>query len=167
MCVCVSVCVHEHSSVQFSCSIMSDSYNPQSSTVLMPAPYQMVSVAQSCPNVCDPMDCSPPGSSVHRILKARILEWVAMPSSRRKPIFPPRLQLLSVARDWDQVAFFPGGGVWCSVVSGCDPMDYSPWDSPGKNTGVGSHFLLQGIFPIQELNPGLLHCWHILYHLSH
>ncbi|KAB0353935.1 hypothetical protein FD755_023370 [Muntiacus reevesi] len=33
-----------------------------------------------------------------------------------------------------------------------------PWDSPSKNTGVGSHSLLQGIFPTQGLNPGLLHC---------
>ena len=41
-----------------------------------------------------------------------------------------------------------------------------PWDSPGKNSGVGCHFLLQGIFPIQELNPGLLHCRQIPYHLS-
>ena len=38
---------------------------------------------------------------------------------------------------------------------------------PGQNTGVGCHFLLQGIFPTQGLNPGLLHCRHILYHLSH
>ena len=37
---------------------------------------------QSCPTLCDPMDHSPPGSSVQRILQARILEWVAMPSSR-------------------------------------------------------------------------------------
>ena len=35
---------------------------------------------QSCLTLCDPMDCSPPGSFVHRILQARILEWVAMPS---------------------------------------------------------------------------------------
>ena len=35
---------------------------------------------QSCPTLCDPVDCSPPGSSVHGILLARILEWVAMPS---------------------------------------------------------------------------------------
>ena len=48
----------------------------------------------------------------------------------------------------------------------CDHMDYSPpvdrllcpWDSPGKSTGVGCHFLLQGIFPTQASNPGLLHC---------
>ena len=37
---------------------------------------------QSRPTLCDPMDCSPPGSSVHGILQARILKWVAMPSSR-------------------------------------------------------------------------------------
>ena len=37
---------------------------------------------QSCPALCDPMDCSPPGSFVHGMLQARILKWVAMPSSR-------------------------------------------------------------------------------------
>ena len=37
---------------------------------------------QSCPALCDPMDCSPPGSSVHGILQAIILEWVTMPFSR-------------------------------------------------------------------------------------
>ena len=41
-----------------------------------------VLVAQSCPTLCEPKDCSPPSSSVHGILQARILEWVAMPSSR-------------------------------------------------------------------------------------
>ena len=41
-----------------------------------------------------------------------------------------------------------------------------PWDSPGKNTGVGCHFLLQGIFPIQGSNLGLMHCKQILYHLN-
>ena len=38
-------------------------------------------VAQSCPTLCNPVDCSLPGSPVHGILQARILEWVAMPSS--------------------------------------------------------------------------------------
>ena len=42
-----------------------------------------------------------------------------------------------------------------------------PWDSPGKNTRVGCHSLLQGIFPTQGSNLGLLHCRQILYHLSH
>ena len=41
------------------------------------------SVAQLCLTLCDPMDCSPPGSSVHGILWARILEWVAISFSRR------------------------------------------------------------------------------------
>ena len=63
-------------------------------------------VAQSCPALCDPMDCSPPGSSVHG-------------------------------------------------------------NSPGKDTGVGCHALLQAIFPTQRSNSGLLHCRWILYLLSH
>ena len=63
-------------------------------------------VAQSRPTLCDPMDCSPPGSYVHG-------------------------------------------------------------DSPGMNAGVGSHSLLQGIFPTQGLNPGLPLCRQTLYHLSH
>ena len=63
-------------------------------------------VTQLCPTLCDPTDCSPPGSSVHG-------------------------------------------------------------DSPGKNTGMGCHDLLQGIFPTQGSNPGLPHCRQILYHLSH
>ena len=41
------------------------------------------------------------------------------------------------------------------------------WDSPGKNTGVGSHFLLQGIFSTQGLRLGLLHCRQIFYHLNY
>ena len=53
----------------------------------------------------------------------------------------------------------------------CDPVEPArllcPWVSPGKNTGVGCHFLLQRIFPTQRLNPGLLLCRQILYHLSH
>ena len=44
---------------------------------------------------------------------------------------------------------------------------HSPWNSPGKNTGVGSLSLLQGIFPTQGLNPGLPHCRRILHQLSH
>ena len=46
-------------------------------------------------------------------------------------------------------------------------MHYSPWNSPGQNTGVGSLSLLQGIFPAQGSNPGLPHCRQILYQLSH
>ena len=57
----------------------------------------------------------------------------------------------------------------CSVVSySLWPHGlYSPWNSPGQNTRVGSLSLLQGIFPTQGPNPGLLHCRWILYQLSH
>ena len=57
----------------------------------------------------------------------------------------------------------------CSVVSSSlQPRGlYSPWNSPGQNTGVGSLPLLQGIFPTQGSNPGLLRCRQILYQLSH
>ena len=44
---------------------------------------------------------------------------------------------------------------------------YSPWNSPGQNTGVGSLCLFQGIFPTQGLNPTLPHCRQIHYQLSH
>ena len=57
----------------------------------------------------------------------------------------------------------------CSVMS--DSLQphrlYSPCNSPGQNTGVGSLSLLQGIVPTQGLNPGLPHCRQILYQLSH
>ena len=62
----------------------------------------------------------------------------------------------------------------CSIVS--DSLQlygleltrfFCPWASPGKNTGVDCHFLLQRIFRTQGLNPGLLHCRQILYHLSY
>ena len=49
----------------------------------------------------------------------------------------------------------------------CDPMDCSPWNSPGQNTGMSSLSLLQGIFPTQGSNPGPLLCRWILYQLSH
>ena len=44
---------------------------------------------------------------------------------------------------------------------------YSPWNSPGQNTGVGSLSLLQGIFPTQGSKPGLWHCRQIFYQLRH
>ena len=57
----------------------------------------------------------------------------------------------------------------CSVVSdSLRPYEvYSPWNSPGQDTGVGSLSLPQGIFLTQRLNPGLPHCRQILYQLSH
>ena len=70
-------------------------------------------------------------------------------------------------REWSE-------SVSCSTVSdslwrrGRQPSRLlCPWDSPGKNTGVGCHFLLLGIFLTQESNPGLLHCRNILCWLSY
>ena len=66
----------------------------------------------------------------------------------------------------------------CLVTQSC-PTLCDPWtvgspvgssihrDSPGKNTGMGCHVLLHGIFPTQESNPGFPHCRRILYHLRH
>ena len=56
-----------------------------------------------------------------------------------------------------------------SVVSNSlQPQElYCPWNSPGQNTGVGNPSLLQGIFPTQGSNPGLLHCRWILYQLCY
>ena len=66
---------------------------------------------QSCPTLCDPMDCSLPGSFVHGILQARILEWVAMPSSRGS--FWPR--------DWT-----------CSSCASCIAGGFLTAEPPGK-----------------------------------
>ena len=101
-------------------------------------------VTQSCPTFCDPMDCSLPGSSVHGILQARILDWVAVPFSRGS----------SQLRDRTQVSCTEAN----SLLS-------EPLGKP-KSTRVGSLSFLQGIFQTQVLNWGLLHCRWILYQLS-
>ena len=89
-----------------------------------------------------------------------------------------------VLRSWIFKILFRQVFKWCAICKYlclvtqscptlCDPMDCSPsgsfvhGDSPGKNTGVACHALLQGIFPTQGWNPGLLHCRQILYCLSH
>ena len=56
-----------------------------------------VKVTQSCPTLCYPMDCSLPVSSVHGILQARILEWVAIPFSRGSSQTRDRTQVSSIA----------------------------------------------------------------------
>ena len=55
----------------------------------------------------------------------------------------------------------------CSLWDCSPPGLFCPWNSPGKNTGVGCRSLLQGVFPMQGSNPGLLHCRQTLYYLSH
>ena len=132
------------------------------------------SVAHSWLILCNPMDCSPPVSLVHGILQRRILDWIAISFSGGS----------SRPRDWTHVSCISWIGRWIlypgkpyckewsesrSVVSNSLwPQGLnSPWSSPGQNTGVGCCSLLQGIFPTQGLNPGLLHCRWILYQLSY
>ena len=95
-----------------------------------------VKAAQWCLTLCDPLNYT-----VHGILQARILEWVAIPFSIGSS--QPRSPALQV--------------------------DSLPAEPPGKpqNTGVGSLSLVQWIFPTQELNQGLLHCRQILCQLSY
>ena len=101
-------------------------------------------VAQLCLTLCNPVAYSPPGSSIRGILQARILEWVAMPSSRDLP--SPGIKPRSLALQADSL----------------------PSEPPGKpkNTKVGSLSLLQGIFLTQESNEDLLHRRWNLYQLS-
>ena len=80
-----------------------------------------------------------------------------------------RKQVVVIQATQGEVLCYGSLGKWrvCAAVLSpvwlCDPMAYSPpgssvhGDSPGKNTGVGCHFLLQGIFLIQGLNPDFLH----------
>ena len=102
-------------------------------------------VAQLCPTLCDPVDCSPPGSSLHGILQARILGRLPFPSpgDLPNPGIEPRSPTLQV-----------------------DSLPAEPQGKP-KNTGVGSLSLLQQIFLIQESNQGLLHCRWTLYQVSY
>ena len=114
-------------------------------------------VTHSCLTLCNLMNCSPPGSSVHGILQARILEWVPFPSPGNLP--EPGIEPGSPALQADSLLFEPPGkvagskSVSRSVVSdslqACELWPASllcPWNSPGKNTGVGSHSFLQRIF---------------------
>ena len=78
-----------------------------------------VLVAQSCPTLCDPMDYSSPGSSVHRILQARILEWVAIPfSGDRNQV--SRLQVDSLLSE-------PPAEPWLKGYQGMIRVDRSEW----------------------------------------
>ena len=73
---------------------------------------------------------------------------------------PPRTHFGNVWKLWSESHLLVSDCLWPHGL-------YSPWNSPGQNTGVGSYSLLQGIFPTQGLYPGLLHCRKILYQLSH
>ena len=71
---------------------------------------------QSCLTLCDPMDCSLPGSSVHWILQARILQWVAMPSSRDLP--DPGIEPMSLMSPSLSGGFFTTSAIWEAQIEG-------------------------------------------------
>ena len=79
------------------------------------------SVTQSCPTLCGPMDCIPPGSSVHGILQVRILEWVAMPYSEGS--FQPRDRIKSTSLASHTLAdrFFTTEPIWETNII---PLDF-------------------------------------------
>ena len=74
---------------------------------------------QSCPTFCDPMDCSPPGSSVHGILKARILEWVAISFSRGSS--DPGIEPRSPALQANSLPTELWGKPWCEMLGWMKP----------------------------------------------
>ena len=87
---------------------------------------------QSCLTLCDPIDGSPLGSPVPGILKARTLEWVAIFFSNA---WKWKVKVKSLSRVQPQ------------QPHGLQPTRlHRPWDSPGKNTGVGCHFLVSILF---------------------
>ena len=77
--------------------VMSLLLNMLSSLVITFLPRSESEVAQSCPTLCDPVDCSLPGSSLHGILQARILEWVAISFSRGSSQPRDRSRVLLIA----------------------------------------------------------------------
>ena len=87
------------------------------------------------------------------------------------------LLILSLFCVWESIVDWMHACMRAQLLQLCptlyDPMDCSPpgssdhGDSTGRNTGMGCHALLQGIFPTQGSNPGLPHCRQILYHLSY
>ena len=122
--------------------------------------FKLSVVAQSCPTLCDPMDCSPPDSSVHGIFQARILEWVAISFSRDLP--DPGIELGSSASQADALPSEPPGKPQEKYFF--EPLFLG---GGGQEYWSGLPFPSPGIFPTQGLNLGLPHCRQILYHLSH
>ena len=143
----------------------------------------MCLVAKLCLTLCSPMNCI---ASVHGISQQEYWsEWVAISSSRgsswpRNGTWVSCDSYLggSIVYHWitqEAQTVYESESVILSVMSDSlwphelvPPSWFlCPWDSPGKNTGVGCHSLLQGIFPSQGANLGLLHYRQFLYHLSH
>ena len=108
---------------------------------------------------------------ISRNLSAILKRWVSLPQGRESFLLSP-----SVLKDpchravakWREVKW--SGSVLSDSLwpHGLQPTGLlHPWDFPGKNSGVGSHFPLQGNLLTKGSNLGLLHCWQTLYCLSH
>ena len=100
-------------------------------------------VSQSCLTLCDPMDRGPPGSSVHGILQAKVLAWVAMLSSRGS----------SQPRDWTQVSHIASGflTVWATREALKVPPRYNHFMLYFGNSCNISHFFIIVIFAYGDL----------------
>ena len=108
---------------------------------------------QSCPTLCDPTDGSPPGSAVPGILQARTLDWVAISFSNA---WKWKVKLKSLSHVW----LFATS--WIEAYQAPLSMEFSR-----QEYWSGLPFPSPEDLPDQELNPGLLRCRPILYHLSH
>ena len=136
----------------------------------------IVKVAHLCLTLCDPMDCSPSGSSDYRIFQGRILEHVAISFSNA---WKWKVKVKSLSRVWLlatpwTVAYqaslslgFARQEYWSGLPLPSLHGLYNPWNYLGQNTREGCLSLLQGIFLTQGSNSGLLHCRQICYLLSH
>ena len=116
-------------------------------------------VAQSCATLSDPMDCSPPGSSVHGIFQARVLEWVPWPSPQNCTRFPfyTSLPYVCMLSCFSHVCYPLHCSLLSSSVHGILQARILQWVPVP---------LFQGIFLTQRLNLRLLwllHCRQILY----
>ena len=145
----------------------------------------MCLVAQSSLTVCNPMNCSPPNSSLHEDSPGKNTEvgcyallQGTFPTQGSNPGVPHCKEIIHCLSyqgsprvlAWGAYHFsrdLPNPGI--KLGSPALQVDSLPAESPGnpKNTGVGGLSLLWWIFPTQESNWGLLHCRRILYQLSY
>ena len=109
-----------------------------------PTACRRLTTAQSCPTLCDPVDCSPPGSSVHGILQAGILQWVSISSPRGSP------------RPRDQACVFCTGRQVLYHLSHQEAHEYSsgyhipsPGDLSDPGIELGSLALQAGSLPAE------------------
>ena len=132
--------------------------------------------AQVCPTFCYPMDHTPPGSSAKRLCQQEYWSRLSFPilgDLLHPGIVPVSFVSATLASEVFTAEPPKRVSEWVSESSSVvsDSLQpcrlYSPWNSPGQNTGVGNLSLLQQIFPTQGTNPGLPHCRQILYQLSY